>query len=132
MTNLVSAYMRGEISEFEKILREHKASIMDDPFIRFYMEDLLRNIRTLVLLKLVMPYTRVKFDFIAENLHVSAEEVETLLVSLVLDGKVSGKLDQVNQLLTLSKSSPVLERYGALEKWTSQVLSLQESVIKAL
>jgi COP9 signalosome complex subunit 2 len=66
MTALVSAYMRGEISEFEKILRDNKASIMDDPFIRHYMEDLLRNIRTQVLLKLVGPYTRVRFDFIAK------------------------------------------------------------------
>ncbi len=66
MTNLVGAYIRGEITEFEKILKEHKATIMDDPFIRFYMEDLLKNIRTQVLLKLVTPYTRVRFDFIAE------------------------------------------------------------------
>jgi hypothetical protein len=65
MNNLVDAYMHGEIDRFEKILRENRSSIMDDPFIRHYMEDLLKNIRTQVLVKLVAPYTRVRIAFIA-------------------------------------------------------------------
>lgn len=130
MTNLVSAYMRGEINEFEKILRENKATIMDDPFIRFYMEDLLKNIRTQVLLKLVAPYTRVRYQFIAENLNVTTEEVEALLVSLVLDNKVKGKLDQLNHLLLLQKSTD--DKYAALEKWTEHLSTLHDSVLKAL
>lgn len=48
MTNLVDAYQRNDIGEFEKILKNNKKTIMDDPFIRNYIEDLLRKIRTLV------------------------------------------------------------------------------------
>ena len=48
MTNLVSAYMRNEIREFEKILRTNQQAIMGDAFIRMYIEDLLKNIRTQV------------------------------------------------------------------------------------
>jgi COP9 signalosome complex subunit 2 len=33
---------------------------MDDPFIQAYVEDLLRKIRTQVLLKLIKPYTQVR------------------------------------------------------------------------
>ena len=33
-------------------------SIMDDNFIRLYIEDLLRTIRTQVLIALIKPYTR--------------------------------------------------------------------------
>lgn len=39
---------------------------MDDPFIRNYIEDLLKNIRTQVLLKLIKPYTRIRLPFISE------------------------------------------------------------------
>jgi PCI domain len=39
---------------------------MDDPFIRNYIEDLLRNIRTQVLLKLIKPYTRIRIPFISK------------------------------------------------------------------
>lgn len=39
---------------------------MDDPFIRDYIEDLLKNIRTQVLLKLIRPYTRIRIPFISQ------------------------------------------------------------------
>lgn len=131
MTNLVSAYMQGEIQEFEKILKEHKASIMDDPFIRNYMEDLLEKIRTQVLLKLVAPYTVVRLEFIAKNLNVSVEDVETLLVSLILDKKVSGKVDQVRQLLLLDHESVNASTYSALDKWADKLGSLHDAMLKS-
>lgn len=86
ITNLVSAYQNGEISEFEKILRSNRKTIMDDPFIREHIEDLLRNIRTQVLIKLIKPYTRIRINFIAEELNIDPSEVENLMVACILDG----------------------------------------------
>jgi len=103
MTNLVSAYQRKEISEFEKILKDNRKTIMDDPFIRDHIEELLKNIRTQVLIKLIRPYTRIEISFISRELNVPASDVENLLVSLILDGKVNGLIDQVNQRLELSQ-----------------------------
>ena len=80
MTNLVSAYMRNEIREFEKILRTNQQAIMGDAFIRMYIEDLLKNIRTQVLLKVVTPYTRIRIAFIADELNIKPPEVEALLM----------------------------------------------------
>ena len=34
MTNLVSAYQNNDINDFEKILKQNRETIMDDPFIR--------------------------------------------------------------------------------------------------
>lgn len=42
---------------------------MDDPFIRNYIEDLLKNVRTQVLLKLIKPYTRIRIPFISKVIH---------------------------------------------------------------
>ena len=39
----------NDINEFEKILKQNRQTIMDDPFIREHIEDLLRNIRTQVI-----------------------------------------------------------------------------------
>ena len=36
MTNLVSAYQNNDISEFEKILKQNRKNIMEDPFIRYF------------------------------------------------------------------------------------------------
>ena len=47
-------------------LQSNRKTIMDDPFIRNYIEDLLKNIRTQVLLKLIKPYTRIRIPFISK------------------------------------------------------------------
>lgn len=84
MTNLVSAYQKKEINEFEHILKGrickcikwsffahlfilvNQNSIMGDPFIRTYIDDVLRNIRTQVLIKLIKPYTSIEITFISK------------------------------------------------------------------
>ena len=43
--SLVSAYQRNSISEFEALLKAHHHQIMEDMFIRDYIEDLLIRIR---------------------------------------------------------------------------------------
>jgi len=103
MTNLVSAYQRRDIREFEKILRDNRATIMDDPFIRDYIDDVLKNIRTQVLIRLIKPYTRIEIPFISRQLNIPAQDVEDLLVGLILDKKIAGHIDQVNQRLELQR-----------------------------
>ncbi|GFR39870.1 hypothetical protein Agub_g371 [Astrephomene gubernaculifera] len=128
MTNLVAAFQHNDITEFEKILRTNKRTIMDDPFIRNYVEDLLRKIRTQVLLKMIQPYTRVRIPFIAAKLNIPAPDVEQLLVSLILDGRVAGTIDQVNQILEVGGRQEGARRYTALDKWAAQVASLHAAV----
>lgn len=85
MTNLVVSYQNNDINEFESILRNNRSNIMADPFIREHIEDLLRNIRTQVLIKLIGPYTRIAIRFISNELNIEPLEVESLLVSCILD-----------------------------------------------
>jgi COP9 signalosome complex subunit 2 len=58
---------------------------MQDTFIREHIEDLLRNIRTQVLIKLIKPYTKINIPFIAKQLNINESEVESLLVACILD-----------------------------------------------
>ena len=66
MTDLLNAYQRNEINEFEGILKRNRTSIMEDSFIRNYIEELLVKIRTQVLLKVIKPYRRVDISFISK------------------------------------------------------------------
>jgi len=133
LTNLVGAYERNDIIQFEKILRDNRKTIMDDPFIRMYIEDLLRNIRTQVLVKLLEPYTRIRIPFISKELNIPASDVEVLLVSLILDNKIRGQIDQVNQELRLESSkSSSYWKYTSINKWGNQLQSLQGTVIGRL
>ncbi|KAF3670777.1 COP9 signalosome complex subunit 2 [Capsicum annuum] len=121
MTNLIAAYQRNEILEFEKILKSNRRTIMDDPFIRNYIEDLLRKVRTQVLLKLIKPYTRIRIPFISKELNVPEKDVENLLVSLILDNRIDGHIDQVNGLLECGDRSKGMKKYTAIDKWNTQL-----------
>ena len=132
MTNLVAAYMRHEIRTFEKLLKQNSRSVMGDAFIRTYIEDLLKNIRTQVLLKVITPYTRISIAFIASELNVTASEVEELLVALILDGQIDGQVDQLGGLLLLRQSSADAKKYAAAEKWAAQLATLQQTILTKL
>ena len=100
MTNLVQAFQNNEIHQFEKILKQNKERIMGDEFIRGHVEDLLRTIRTQVLRRVIRPYTRISLQAIAEELNnIPVEEVENLLVGLILDNSLKGRIDQVSGIL---------------------------------
>ena len=121
MTNLVSAFQNNEIHKFERILQQNQSRIMADEFIREYVEDLLRTIRTQVLRRVVRPYTRISLEAISKELNnISIEDVENLLVGLILDGTLDGRIDQVSG--TLLKKA---ERGGGETKTGSSSMSSQ-------
>jgi COP9 signalosome complex subunit 2 len=65
LTNLVSAFQRKDLKEFEGILKKNRTSIMGDLFMREYIDDVVKNIRMQVIVELLEPYTRMKMDFIS-------------------------------------------------------------------
>eukprot|EP00510_Aplanochytrium_minuta_P002675 CAMPEP_0184014950 /NCGR_PEP_ID=MMETSP0954-20121128/6009_1 /TAXON_ID=627963 /ORGANISM="Aplanochytrium sp, Strain PBS07" /LENGTH=445 /DNA_ID=CAMNT_0026295619 /DNA_START=255 /DNA_END=1589 /DNA_ORIENTATION=- len=101
MTALVDAFLHDEVKKFESILENNRKAIMEDPFISRYITELLRTVRSQVLEKIIKPYTRIALPFISKQLMIPVEEVEELLVTLILDGKVIGHIDQVEQVLIL-------------------------------
>ncbi len=48
-----------------------------------------------MLLQVIRPFTRVRIPFVAQHLNITPAEVEELLVTLILDDKVAGHIDQV-------------------------------------
>eukprot|EP00227_Mantoniella_beaufortii_P013271 CAMPEP_0197592424 /NCGR_PEP_ID=MMETSP1326-20131121/15083_1 /TAXON_ID=1155430 /ORGANISM="Genus nov. species nov., Strain RCC2288" /LENGTH=438 /DNA_ID=CAMNT_0043158121 /DNA_START=13 /DNA_END=1329 /DNA_ORIENTATION=- len=131
MTSLIAAYQRNSISEFESLLQTHHKQIMDDMFIRDYIEDLLKNIRTQVLVKLIKPYTRIRISFISEELSIPEPDVESLLVSLVLDSRIKAHIDQVNKLVELESDADGCpkQRYDGLDKWAAQITTLHQACV---
>ncbi|KAH7334200.1 PCI-domain-containing protein [Rhizoctonia solani] len=129
MTDLVGAYQRREVHEAERILRDHRDTIMDDPFIASYIGDLLRSLRTSYLIDLIKPYTRLELEFLAKQLNVEKHEVEELLIGLILEGKVEGKIDQVAQRLEITNTQQLARRrYAALDKWTGALENLNGAI----
>ena len=57
-------------------------------------------------------------------------QVELLLVDMILDKRVFGKIDQINGFLLLGGESDnvVEKKYDALEKWTDTLSSLNKNL----
>jgi COP9 signalosome complex subunit 2 len=45
---------------------ENKATILDDPFIKAYIDDVLRSLRTQYLIDLIKPYTRMEIKWLGK------------------------------------------------------------------
>jgi len=131
MASLATAYFDHNITNFEKILRENKSVILGDPFIAFFIQDLLREVRTEILLELIKPYTHIRTNFLANELNVPQAELESLLVDLILDAKVVGQIDQVGQVLHLRTGGSV-QKYNAIEKWTNNINNTHNIILNRL
>lgn len=97
---------------------------MSDPFIRGYIDELLRNIRSQVLVDLVAPYTRITLDFLSKHLAIKKHEVEELLVTLILDKKINATIDQVSEIVQVNRTEDDInnkQRYQSLIKWAQNI-----------
>ena len=64
---------------------------------------------------------------------VEAKEVEQLLVGLILDGRVKGRIDQVEKVLELAPAADAgTDKYAALERWGKQVQALHAAAAARL
>jgi len=129
MTNLVQAFHNNDIRGFEGILQRNEGQIMDDEFVREYLSDLLRTIRTQVIQRVIMPYSRVKLEYISQELNnISIDEVESLLVSLILDKKLHAKVDQVKGILF--KDAPIKAEASNLTALDQLAKSIEDRTIQ--
>ena len=137
MTNLVTAYQQKDIPLFQKILQRDAKDILSDPFIRTYIDTILRSIRNQVIVQVIRPYKRIELSFLAGKVGVSDEEVEELLRLLILDRKLgrNGKIDRIKKWLVFEdlegeSESEEIDRFWVLEKWVSSVDELWVKVEK--
>ncbi|CAN0453370.1 unnamed protein product, partial [Discosporangium mesarthrocarpum] len=126
MMNLRMAYEGNDLGKFERTLHDRRARIMDDPFVMSYIGPLRRRMRESVLLHLCRPYQKITLRFMAGELNLNMEEVESLLIDLILDQRMNGKIDQINGYLLLEggKETSTSRKHDALESWSNSLLSL--------
>jgi COP9 signalosome complex subunit 2 len=134
MTNLVNAYQQKDIPLFQRILQRDAKDILSDPFIRTYIDTILRSIRNQVIVQVIRPYKRLELSFLAAKVGVTADEVEELLQLLILDKKLgrNGKIDRVRKLLVFQDEPGErgeIDRFEVLDKWQTSVNDLWSKVV---
>jgi len=128
MTNLVEAYQSCNLEMFEKEVSED--DIASDPFVAPYISDLRRNISSKVILMSVGPYRKIKIDKIRSFLHPrkSSVDVYELLISLILDGKMHGRINQVEDALEINSHCAHADTLPALRIWAQNLQGYTEHI----
>ncbi|KAH7402774.1 PCI domain-containing protein [Pyrenochaeta sp. MPI-SDFR-AT-0127] len=127
MTDLVNAYQREDIHEYEKILQNNK-DLLQDPFIAENIDEVTRNVRTKAVVKLVAPYTRFTLAFISKQLKISLPEVQEIVGFLIVDKRLRGKINQQNGTVEI-ESSTDMDRVQAMKEWSAAIGSLWQTVL---
>jgi len=106
----------------KKLYQIIKKNLLEDEFIREHINAVMLRLRSKVLVKLIKPYKRVKLQWLCKQLNVNnMEEVENLIVNLILDGSIQGKLNQIESLLDLNLSSENDKLFNAMDHWIGSV-----------
>ena len=94
--------------------------------------------REQVLLNLIRPYQKVHINYLANELLISNDDVENLLIDLILDHKLKNAyIDQIKNHLIIEKSNiniitnnsnnPPDHIFKLLSKWADTLIIINES-----
>lgn len=88
-----------------------------------------------LLKKVIGPYSRARIPFLAKKINCDEKEVERLLASLIMDGRIDGHIDQVDQLLVLNRKCEAPEgenvnKYAQLDKIVQTIGGMQKSLLQ--
>lgn len=128
MTELVDAYQRDNIHQYEGVLGSNK-DLLADPFIAENIDEVTRNMRTKAVLKLITPYTRMRLSWVAHQLRISEAEVQDIMGFLILDGRIKGKIDQQTGVLEMEVPRDA-ERVAAIHELSTTLGQLYAAVFK--
>ncbi|KAJ2716337.1 hypothetical protein H4R19_000704 [Coemansia spiralis] len=132
ITDLVRAYERHDVREFERILGSSESPILGDPFVARFIADLRHTFRMQALVEMAVPYTRVRIAALAQRISASPAETEELLIMLILDRRLSGSIDQEGGTLLLTQETTDHAQHAALDKWAAAIGGLlQQSYVAA-
>jgi COP9 signalosome complex subunit 2 len=89
-----------------------------------HLDSMILDFHRRAILQTLKSYRRLKLAFLAARLRVTVALVETILVQLILDGEIAGRIDQVAGVLDLTQSTGGAKKYAAIHQWASTLSTL--------
>ena len=102
--------------------KKNRKSILEDDFIKLYVEELLQTVRIKVIKKTIKPYNSIRVSYLSSILSIEENSLYELLLTSIMDGVIKCKIDQVNGILIFNDRHDVKTqpnaRDEALIAWT--------------
>jgi COP9 signalosome complex subunit 2 len=90
-----------------------------------HLESMIADFQARAIVTMIKSYRRIKLESLARVLRITTERVEEILIPLILDNQVVGKIDQVKGVLDLTSSSGGSgKKFTAIENWSSSLTGL--------
>eukprot|EP01083_Nonionella_stella_P088389 246337_1 len=129
MNHLVNAFEKDDIEAFNRLLLKQRGDVDSDPFMAKYLSLVQLRLQAKALLNLVESYDRVKVDWLCRKLGMDTDAMEKLIVKLIMDGELKGRLDQMNMVLVLKEKDDQQNAVlNALQGWFKTVNGLRDVI----
>lgn len=121
------AFERNDVEKFrestgnikQQSAAESRNNGEEDWFVK-HIETATVNFYKQVIVKTVKPYNRCHLSFLADVVGENVDYVEIILMQLILDRELSGRINQVAGILDLSKARMVVD-YHAMNEVTKEL-----------
>ena len=133
MTSLVEAYQASNIQSFEDAVSH--GDISGDSFIAPYIADLRRKLCSKVIITSITPYSRIKIESVRMFVASSSAfiDVDELILSLILDRKIPGKINQVANVLEIERPMDAKDaKLEALKSWADNLQANNARIAEGL
>jgi len=127
ISQLRNAFEKCDVNGFNRAVDE--ISRAKDKFIQKHFPSILSDFQARSIILLIKSYRRIRITHLADRLRVSPERIEEILIHLILDGSVLGKIDQLKGMLDLTqRTGGGAKKYGALEVWAGALSGLASNL----
>ncbi|KAL4402115.1 COP9 signalosome protein [Malassezia pachydermatis] len=124
ISEFMNAYEKRDVQLAQSVLARNNDIFHEDEFIRDFVPDVMRELRIQYVRDQVLLYRVLDWQHLAEALHIPVSDVRELLLMLILDGRIQGKLDDISQELHTSSTADTSESIStadALQSWSSHL-----------
>lgn len=126
MQEMRAAFEQKDLKLFDRILRDKTLKIDQDEFMKSFLDDLLKVFNSEKIISMIIPYKTIRINYLARELNEKEDNIIKSLSVLIMDGKISGKIDKINGFYENREKADLdeVKKEEALKNWINIVQSL--------
>lgn len=126
MQEMRNAFELKDLKRFDRILKDKTLKIDQDEFMKSFLDDLMKVFNSEKIISMIVPYKTIKIEYLARELSEKEESVIKNLSLLIMEGKISGKIDKINGYYeNCEKVDPdEVKKEEALKNWINTIQGL--------
>jgi len=132
MQAIAKAASDRNLKQLQAVLEQYPEQLQNDLLIQHHLHVLSEQLLESNLIRIIEPYSCVQLDFVAVKMELDVVSTERKLSQMILDGKLSGILDQgKGQLVVYEDDFGDAANTAAMEKGL-QVVANMDTVVTSL